>query len=176
MWRVDLYGYSSFSLIRKATNREKPKTHDSPVDICMTPLVCRIIIMKAYTCLFSCFSAVLLFFCNHCLHFFFVTYHFPLILIKVNWFERCGLRNDLFFALQALLLLQETPHLIVIPNDSYFMRFVVVICEVNMCTFQVDMSIFSLLIVRGWVLRHSSGLTIYSIWALMTSCVNALSS
>lgn len=128
------------------------------------------------SCLFSCFSAVLLFFCNHCLHFFFLTYDFPLILIKVNWFERCGLRNDLFFALQALLLLQETPHLIVIPNDSYFMRFVVVICEVNMCTFQVDMSIFSLLIVRGWVLRHSSGLTIYSIWALMTSCANALSS
>lgn len=102
MWRVDLYGYSSSSLIRKATNREKPKTHDSPVDICMTPLVCRIIIMKAYTCLFSCFSAVLLFFCNHCLHFFFLTYDFPLILIKVNWFERCGLRNDLFFCLTSI--------------------------------------------------------------------------
>lgn len=56
-----------------------------------------IITMKAYTCLFSCFSAVLLFFCNHCLHFFFLTYDFHLILIKVNWFERCGLRNDLFF-------------------------------------------------------------------------------
>lgn len=37
----------------------------------------------------------------------------------------------------------------VIPNDSYFMRFAVVIREVNMCTFQVDVSIFSILIVRG---------------------------
>lgn len=37
----------------------------------------------------------------------------------------------------------------VIPNDSYIMRFAVVICEANMCTFQVDVSIFSFLVVRG---------------------------
>lgn len=63
--------------------------------------------------------------------------------------KRCGLRNNLFLPYKHYLLPQETLHLMIIPSDSYFMRFVVVIHEVNMCTFQVDVNIFSILIVRG---------------------------
>lgn len=68
--------------------------------------------------------------------------------------KRCGLRNKPFFLVyKHYLLPQEALNLMIIPSDSYFMRFVVVTHEVNMCAFQVDVNIFSILIVRGWGLR-----------------------
>lgn len=92
------------------------------------------------------------------------------VLIKVNLFEKAQLKKWSFLPYKDYFFPQERPHLMVIPSDSYFMRFAVVICGVNMCTFQVDVTVFSLLIVRGWGLGHSSSLTIYG----MMSCDDLL--